>query len=395
MGWRDELLEASFGAAKFKVAGADVEAGRLHAVHRFAGSKSRPWIEDLGLDGERFTVDAYVLGDDYLDKRRKLLEQCLRPGAASRLTLPTWTPLYCFCTGVRVRETSSEGGFARFELSFQVLDDQVTIARAVRPKQEAQAKADAVEEQAARSAAENLELESALDVVREGAAESLREIGRSILALDFTAGLDLIVSDVTLAARRLIDDAHELATAPADLISETLGAVQGIAAAVGDFPKALEAYRVLFELEIPALGGGSPNGQARDKNAAATISLARQAAIAGFARTVVDVAWKTRQDAERARAQAIEAIDREAESADDFAYGALVQLRASLTAALPPSDEDLPDLVTLRPIGDTSTLAIAYRLYDDAGRDDEIRVRNNLRHPGRISAGSELEVLSR
>jgi hypothetical protein len=395
MGWRDELLEASFGGAKFKVAGEDVEAGRLHAVHRFAGSKSRPWIEDLGPDGETFTVDAYVLGQDYLDQRRKLLDQCLRPGAAGLLTLPTWSPRYVFCTGCRIRGSSDEGGFCRFELSFQVLDTNVTIARAVRPKQDAQTNAAAVEAQAAASAEANLELEQAPDIVRDGAAESLRSIGRAIVSLDFTAGPEAVVSDVTLAARRLIDDASELATSPADLISETLAAVQGIAGAVGNLPKALEAYRVLFELEIPSLGGGSPNGQARDRNAAATISLARQAAIAGFAKTAVDVDWQTRQDAERARAQAIEAIDFEAESADDLAYGALVQLRAALTSALPPSDEDLPDLVSLKPIGDTSTLAIAYRLYDDAGRDDEIRERNNLRHPGRISAGSELEVLSR
>lgn len=395
MGWRDELLEASLGTAKFKVAGADVEAGRQFAVHKFGGSNVRPFVEDLGVGGEKFTIDAYVLGPNYLEDRRKLLDVATRPGQALRLTLPSWTPRIVFCTGVRVRESSDENGFARFELSFIVTDDQVTLAKVVRPARDSETWAKKLETTARASAETNLKLEGVPDNVREGAAESLRAAGRALLALDFTAGPSAIVSDVTLAARRLIEDAAELATAPADLIAQVVVAVENVAGAVGNAAGSIEAYRALFDLEIPALFGTSANGVARDRNAAAVVSLVRQYALAGYTRAALENRWETRQDAELARARALEAIDVEAETSDDDAYGALVALRSSLTASLPPEDQDLPDLVRLRLVGDTTTLAIAYRLYDDVARDDEIRARNNLRNPARVSAGSALEVLSK
>jgi len=389
MSWRDELLDASLGPVPFKVASTEVEAGRLYAVHKFAGSKSRPWVEDLGVGGEVFSVDAYVLGADYLDQRRKLLDACLRPSTTLRLTLPTWPPRIVACLGVTLRESSEEGGFCRFELSFRVVDDQVTIAK------KAKTKATAVEDQARASAEQNLALEGVPDSVREGAAESLIAAGKAILALDFTAGPSAEVAAVSIAARRLVEDASELATSPADLIGEAVAAVEGILGAVGNASGALTAYSALFELEIPALLGGSPNGQARDRNAAATIGLVRQYALAGYTRAAVENEWATRQDAESARDVALEAIDAEAETADDAAYFALVALRASLVGALPPEDEDLPDLVQIKLAGDTTTIALAYKLYDDVERDDEIRERNNLRHPARVPAGAELEVLSR
>lgn len=396
MGWKEELLEASLGTAKFKVRAAEASGGRLHAVHRFAGSKSRPWVEDLGIGGEEFTVDAYVLGADYVQQRDKLLEVALRPNQALRLTLPTWAPRIVFVTSVRVRETTDEGGFARIELSVRVVDDRVTVARAVKPDSDANSKADALEDQARASALANLETTGVPDYVTGGAAESLRSAGRSILGLDLTAGLSAQVGDLTLAANRLIDDALELATAPADLVSQTAAAVLGIEQALADAPRAaLNAYRVLFELEIPALGLTSESGRLRDRNAATVVSLVRQFALAAYSRAAIAADWETRQDAELARSRALDAIDLEAETADDDAYGALVDLRAALVAALPPEDEDLPDLVRITPDGDTTTLAIAYRLYDDAARDDEIRERNRLRNPALVPPGQVLEVLSR
>lgn len=394
MGWRDELLEASLGKVTFKVAATEVSAGRLHAVHKFAGSTERPWVEDLGVAGEEFSVDAYVLGADYLEQRRKLLEVATRPNQALRLQLPTWSPRIVFCTSVRIRESSTEGGFARFELGFRVVDDRVTIAKAVKPASDASSKANTVQDQAGASLEESLDT-SGPAYVLEGAADALREAGRAIQGLDLTAGLSAAVGDLTLAANRLVDDALELVTAPADLVSQAIAAVVGIETALASAPQAaLEAYRVLFELEIPSLGLSSVLGQRRDRNAAAVTSLVRQLAIAAYARTAVVASWETRTDAELARQRVLDAIELEAESAEDKAYNALVALRASIVNALPPADQDLPDLVRISAPGDTTTIALAYKLYDDASRDDEIRERNRLRNPAFVPPGLELEVLS-
>jgi prophage DNA circulation protein len=71
-------------------------------------------------------------------------------------------------------------------------------------------------------------------------------------------------------------------------------------------------------------------------------------------------------------------------AADEMAqmvYQGLVKLHAAVTFYLVETARPLPRLVTYRFAAQLSSLGVAYKLYDDAGRCDELRVENKIVHP--------------
>jgi len=116
MSWRDQLRQGSYRGALFHIESADTEAGRRTARHDYPG-RDLPFVEDLGRKGKEFTVECFVLGADYMAARDALLAACDQAGPGT-LVHPYRGELTVVCTNARVRETTREGGMARFTLTF-------------------------------------------------------------------------------------------------------------------------------------------------------------------------------------------------------------------------------------------------------------------------------------
>ena len=71
MSWREELIQATFRGVAFFVQGHEGEVGRRVQVHEFP-LREKPWAEDMGRKARTFTLDAYVLGSDYMQQRDAL-----------------------------------------------------------------------------------------------------------------------------------------------------------------------------------------------------------------------------------------------------------------------------------------------------------------------------------
>ena len=80
MSWKDKLRPASYGGAPFKVQGhsADI-AGREVQLHEYPG-RDVPYPEDIRRKSKSFTIEAYVLGSDYMVARDRLIAECDRKG---------------------------------------------------------------------------------------------------------------------------------------------------------------------------------------------------------------------------------------------------------------------------------------------------------------------------
>ncbi len=122
MGWRDELQAASFRGVGFKVDATELQSGRRVVTHEYA-QRDVPYGEDLGRQARRFSVEAYVLGADYLAAKNKLLTACeaLGPG---EFIHPYYGARQVLCAEVRIREAINEGGMARFSLTFMEAGQQ-------------------------------------------------------------------------------------------------------------------------------------------------------------------------------------------------------------------------------------------------------------------------------
>ncbi|MFT4271277.1 MAG: DNA circularization N-terminal domain-containing protein [Pantoea sp.] len=117
MSWIDNLQDASIRGVPFKVEEDEATFGRRVQVHEYP-NRDKPWSEDLGRATRKFSVQAYLIGDDYFEQRNKLIEAVEKPGSCT-LVHPYYGEMTVTVTDeVRVSHTRDEGRMCRVSFSF-------------------------------------------------------------------------------------------------------------------------------------------------------------------------------------------------------------------------------------------------------------------------------------
>jgi prophage DNA circulation protein len=100
---------------------------------------------------------------------------------------------------------------------------------------------------------------------------------------------------------------------------------------------------------------------------------------------IADTVFVSRQDVEQVKSDinaAFAPLEEEvADQMDAMTYRAIVSLHAAITFHLYATARPLPDMLRFRFGIPLPTLIIAYRLYADASRADELRRENKVVHP--------------
>lgn len=101
---------------RFETRDRDLESGRRIALHEYP-KRDTPFPEDMGKATREFSVDAYVIGDDYMSRRDRLVKACERQGPGSYVDY--WgVSQRVVCRRIRLIETNSEGRMCRFSIDF-------------------------------------------------------------------------------------------------------------------------------------------------------------------------------------------------------------------------------------------------------------------------------------
>lgn len=122
MAWRDNLQDANFRGASFKVLNANTEIGKRTVIHQFV-NRDIPYYEDLGKEADTFRVDAYVVQNtensfDYMRERDALIDALKRKGTGT-LVHPFYGVKKVGVQGkAQIAESFEEGGIARFSITF-------------------------------------------------------------------------------------------------------------------------------------------------------------------------------------------------------------------------------------------------------------------------------------
>lgn len=125
------------------------------------------------------------------------------------------------------------------------------------------------------------------------------------------------------------------------------------------------------------------NRQRMAENRAAITALVRRTAMIQAARTASDMEPATFDEAVLLRDEIAMALEEEAnQTTDDVVFSTLMDLRAAVVQDLTTRAADLSRLEsrTLAQVG--NVLVMAYNLYGDATREQEITDRNGLAMPG-------------
>lgn len=437
MGWRDTLRPASYRGVAFFVESHEAGFGRRQATHEFP-QRDEPYTEDLGRAARTYSIEAYLVGDDYPDQRKKLIDACESAGSGE-LVHPYLGNLQVTCGGLKVNESTSEGRTCKLSLTFTEAGKPTYPTESGDPTKAITSAANALHD-AAKGGFTSKFLTGGFPAFIANAAQGqLASLSGLIGGLPFNP----IAEAQAVAAYfgkidALASQALQLVGAPGSLADSVIGIVTGARDIFG--ARADSVLRAMSDADLGSYTGGTrtPSRRQQQANTKAVAALVRRCALAERAKVAMTrsqesldairassqaamtatsrgataaatsgqdasgatsstaAMFMTRDDVQAIREDLTDRIDTEMEdpTTSDEEYVALADLRAELVRGVPAPALNLPRVASYTPPATLPSLVVAHAIYGTAARATEIAQRNHARHPGFMTGGQALEVLT-
>lgn len=397
MAWQDNLRPASFRGVPFKVDSHDTQGGRRTVTHEFP-MRDKPFVEDMGRRAKEFSVDAYVVGNDYMQQRDAIMRACDEAGSAE-LVHPYLGALKVVCTGWSLRESKTEGRMARFSLSFVESGEADFPSDSVDAIAQADAAAGVAEQVSIGAFGDTFSIDALPDftiadaqAILTSAAGQITSVARSVTSIG--SGTIGYVSTVNT----FVGSLTTLMRSPVLLAGNFFGLVGGLGSLFDSPRSALKGLFKLFDFgsDQKPISVTTSTRQSQQANRTSINGLVRQAAVIEASRIAPTAEYETTEDAQAVRDAIAAQLDSimEDPATSDVLFGALQQVRTAVIRGVPPEAESLPNLVTVTPHATVPSLVLAHDIYGDAARETEIVIRNSIKYPGFVPAAVPLLIVS-
>ena len=376
--WLTAFRPASFRGVGFQVEFENAEGGRRLAVSPIAYSDLHV-DEDMGGLPRRSSLTAYVAGD-LADAQAVALAAVLQAGGPGTLMLPMLGGVIARVETWRLAREKRRAGYVAFEIDFVIGGLAMSIFARVPAAPRLMALMQAGAEIVGLAAAWRLQHVPA----GRGAAHAVAAVRAAAVigGLVPKAGMDAargaIVAERAKEIGRLADD-------PVVNASAIAGGLILAAGEIGEFG----AADAVADAGVTAL-----TGQA----GALPFDIALRAGLAGaFCQALSRRDYSARQDARRAREKISPAVDPVLGSLeaglDADSHGWLTDVAAITAQDLSDTAADRAPLVRVETGISMPATALAYALYGDADRAEELAARNSVATPAMMPVS--FEALSR
>ncbi len=116
MSWKDSLRPGSFRGVPFHTEDRSAKTGRRIALHEYP-KRDLPFPEDMGRDTRKFSVKVYLVGEDYMSARERLMEACEEAGPGRYVD--HWRgEIQVVLEACDLQEHNHQGRYCSFSLSF-------------------------------------------------------------------------------------------------------------------------------------------------------------------------------------------------------------------------------------------------------------------------------------
>lgn len=421
-------VQGSFRGQKFRTVRTSTSLGQRRGVYELPYDSQGAASVNLGRRARRFSIEAILIQNDYESESRfeaardALIDAVEAPDPGLLVHPRLGSVMVVPGDDVEITERSDALGLV--EIRFTAIESRATL-----------------EPNVAVQASARSQVASAVEALNVAAADDLATKVKTAGYPDFLATAHIASIDSALSSLRnlngfisaqlsfpgriasqidnIADQIVALAYAPDRLYAELQramelvhGAIVQVASATFDnvAPESTESARVdarrsagvaaLVAASTDLAAGIGPGGsrdtpaRAQERiNQAADRVAVRAAQFAALAAALNELEYDSRQEANRILAAAVSNADRlledDALAADVF--DATVELRALLQARL--RSLSLRNSTELQLGHGASAVTIAFRLYGDADRADEISTRNSVPHPDFLPGGASVEVL--
>lgn len=406
--WRQSLRQGSFRGVPFFTKSTSSDQGRRTATHEYP-LRDLPFVEDLGLKGRSFTLEAYVIGIDYMGLRDQLITALEQSGPGELVHPYRGTLNVALTSPARITESADEGGMARFSLTFTQVDNNTQPS--FRPDTPALVGTAADTANVALNAdfGKKFNITKMADFIATNAASMANAALNAISAVSSfskTGPLAELLNSATTISNSL----SIMMRTPQMLADAIQGQLYGLAALVQN---PLDAYNDLLAffggcstpIAVPYAPVTTPSRIQQSINQTAILDLVRRTAIVEAARASSQVTFSSYNDAQTILMILANALDAELASntitpagqpvpLNDDVYDALLELRVAVVRDISTRGANLAKLTTTTLPRTMPALLAAYRLYGDCTMDADLVARNNIRHPGFLPGGTVLEILA-
>ncbi|HEX3809610.1 MAG TPA: DNA circularization N-terminal domain-containing protein [Rhizomicrobium sp.] len=430
--WSDLLQPASFRGVPFAVLTGDLEGGRRNAVHQYP-RRDVPWIEDLGRGTRKIVIVGFLVafdlitgGGEVISQREQLLG-ALEAGGPGTLIHPTLGQLNVSVDRYNARERWDTGQYFEVSVSFiesgerlfpsagsdtgvlgllSALSSDVAAAadfvhRVTAPLLQGQAVIDGAIGMAAQWGALANGLIFDATALYNSVGTLPGNFGRYfggrtrgysgvVPAAAAPTTVDGLIADgaqARAAAQGALETLNAAAAGsdPAALATAAQGLAAALLAATVDPADGVRLLSALAEIEPPIPFDPSQIGVSVAAMQFGCASLFRRAALAALVRAATSYQPASSDDAAALRDTIADALDAEilvaGDSADDQSFMALRQMRTAAIRDLNARGASLPPMTNFVFSAMLPALALANRIYRDAGRSDELVSEANPPHP--------------
>lgn len=392
--WRDQMQRASFRGVAFSVLSTDGNIGRRNAIHEYP-LRDRPFAEDLGRKAREFSLEAFVLGADYMAARDKLIA-ALEQAGSGELVHPYRGRVQVVVTNARVAESTAEGGMATFSLTFTESGENLNPATKTDNRAAVLSAADGAQAASESSFFDAFTIDGLQDFVGTEALSTINDALNS-MRLAANSGLsNALMPEFTQQLFGIANSASSLMRFPANLAGGLFNQVRSLSGIASSPLDALSSLRSLFSFgsDYPTVSTATPARRQQAVNQSAVVNLTRQAAVIEAVRVSTQINPASFSDALVLRDELTEQLELHADTAPDLLYSALTGLRIAMIKDLTARAADLSRTVQYPVPTTLPALVIAHRLYGAVDQADNLVARNKIHHPGFVPGGRSIEVLT-
>lgn len=414
MTWKDNLFKASFRNVPFEVEAVSDESGRRNQVHEYP-NKNIPYVEDMGKKAETFSIEGFIIGDDYTS-RRNALRAALSAEGAGDLIHPSYGEISVVCDSFSISERyASEGRMVRFSMTFIESGAQEMPSAATDYKDRINTLANEVEQSSAENFVNRFNIDGESSVVTDAvagtvstwatqAAGAISYANSKLYAgtADIRVGIDA-VDEITGVANDLDDlskNALSLLNMP-DVIAARVSACMGVlnnALPPRDAINQAKKASINTAAQTENINTNTPKGRSQAVLTEQFNSLTIRVSIANQAKSIANTEFTNTEDAEAMLNDFTAQVEKQMLSTvatDDEVMQSLQDLRAMVVKNVAETIKRLPEVRLISLNEPTPSVVLAYNLYDDITRASEIINRNKVTHPGFVPAGKDIEVLTK
>lgn len=394
--WQKKLRTASFRKVRFHLTNSETTGGRRTANHIFP-KRDEPYTEDLGRKAKEFQIDAFVLGDDYLRDRDKLIKACEASGPG-KLVHPYYGTKNVVCTGLETVENANEGGCARMKLTFREAGSLKFPQARSNPKGLLTLLGSSINE-----ASINEFLDTYGVAAQPGWVVDKVQDKVTSFTEDLEATADIVnrvadeTADLAFAITDLRSDLDAIIHTPSVLASRIQNSISLLSASISVSKDSAKAYRGLF-----GFGSADTLSPIRtstriqsESNDLSVNKLISRAALVYGSIDLSTAEFESVQDADDFRQAYFDELERQQnlDNTSDDVYQLFQQLKVELAAAVPKDGESLPNIINLPIPITTNSIVLAYDLYESMDRESDIVLRNGIKNPAFIPGGETIQVL--